>query len=423
MDTVEIKASPRAIACGLRKLTTNHLIAAKLAEGARGLPAGVKHPYQLLAAMRRAAPYLGYTRLLPLMEELFRWTQPQDWVPDADPVVWPSNEQLAVALDCSERHVSRLIASAIEARLIIARDGSDRKRRGYRENGRIIWAWGLSLRPMAGRYADFIEAAHVGEAARASCRTLRRQAGAARQAIAQLIELARTQSLPTQTLEELLRAACHASSDLKRINDPEGLVQILRKIDSLRGQATEWLERAVNSVNMSGSDDSHVGPILPTKKSLEPNGSTVMAGEEVRPSPTLTCTQAPEPIPDKLNLAPTELIRLAPKLETYLLADQPNWVDVADAAALLSQHLGISKSVYGEACRTLGRTPATVAIAVISTKPADYFHTSGPGGYLRGMLRRAERGQLFLDRSIFGLRDAAGYPGKRSNESPNGHRA
>ena len=420
---MEIKASPRGMACGLRKLTTNHLIAARLAERARGLPAGVKHPHQLLAAMRRAAPYLGYTRLLALMEELFRWTQPQDWMPDADPVVWPSNEQLAVALDCSERHVSRLIAAAIEARLIVARDGSDRKRRGYRESGRIIWAWGLSLRPMAGRYADFIEAAQAGEAARASCRTLRRQAGAARQAIAQLIELARTQSLPTSALEELLRAACHASSDLKASDDPERLEQVLREIDSLRVRATEWLERAVNSLNMSGSDDSHVSPILPTKKSREPIGSTVMACEKMTPPPTLACTQASERIPDRLNLAPTELIRLAPKLESYLLTDHPNWNNVADAAALLSQHLGISKSLYGEACRTLGRTPATVAIAVISTKRADYFHTSGPGGYLRGMLRRAERGQLFLDRSIFGLRDAAGYPGKRSNESRGKHMA
>jgi replication initiation protein RepC len=413
MDSVEIQAFSRGVACGLRKLTTNHLIAARLAEKVHGLPACVKHPNQLLAAMRRAAPYLGYCRLLPLMEELFRWTQPQDWAPGDDPVVWPSNEDLAAALDCSERHVSRLIAAAIEAKLIVARDCSDRKRRGYRKNGRIVWAWGISLRPMAGRHADFVRAAQEGEAARLASRTLRRKAGAAQQTIAQLVELARSQNLPTHLLEDLYESARQIGSNLKRIGDPTKLTQIVGKLEALRTQATDWVERSVKSVNMSGSDDSHVGPILLTNKSQEPTGSTVIAWKEKALPPPQPHEQPPEPVPAKLNLAPTELVRLAPRLESCLLTDHPNWNDVADAAAVLSNHLGIPRSLYGEACRTLGRTPAAVAIAVISTKRPDYFHTSGPGGYLRGMLRRAERGQLFLDRSIFGLRDAAGYRRKQ----------
>jgi replication initiation protein RepC len=201
-------------------------------------------------------------------------------------------------------------------------------------------------------------------------------------------------------------------SNLKRVEDSLKLTQIVDTLEALRRQATNWVERAVEDMNMSGSDDSQVQPILPTSKDLEPFGSTVVAQEKKAPPPSLPREQ-PEPISTKLNLAPAELVRLAPRLESCLVTDQPNWNDVADAAAVLSNHLGIPRSLYGEACRTLGRAPAAVAIAVISTKPPGYFHTSGPGGYLRGMLKRAECGQLFLDRSVFGLRDSAGYRRKQ----------
>ena len=270
---------------------------------------------------------------------------------------------------------------------------------------------------MAARHADFVKAAQEGQAARLACRTLRRKAGAARQAIAQLLELTHAQNLPTHLLEELYEAAQQIGSNLKCIGDPNRLTDIVGKLEALRAQASDWVERSVESVNMSGSGDSCVGSILLTNRNqgtyqVYCNGS---GREGALPSPPPK--QAPEPISDKLDLTPTELIRLAPRLESCLLTDRPSWNDLAAAAAVLSHHLGIPRSLYGEACRTLGRIPAAVAIAIVSTKRPDYFHTSGPGGYLRGMLRRAERGQLFLDRSVFGLRDAAGYRRKSHDES------
>ncbi|WP_158600862.1 plasmid replication protein RepC [Teichococcus wenyumeiae] len=406
---MEIHSFPRQENCGLRKLTTNHLVAARLAEQAAGLPPGVKHPNQLLAAMRRAAPYLGYTRLLPLMETLFRWTQPQDWAPGAEPIVWPSNEELALALDCSERHVSRLIATAIEARLIVAKDGTDRKRRGCRQDGRILWAWGFNLRPMAARHADFVQAAEAGERARRLCRDLRRQAGQARQFLAQLLGLAQERGLPTVALEEQVAAAQQIASALRRSEEPAKLEALVAALQALAAKAREALEEAVESANMSGSADHDVRPKLLTKTPTEPEGSTVAAQEEVAPTPALPIQPEIRLAEDGFRISPAELVRLAPRLENCLGTRQPGWSDIADAASLLAQQLGISHGLYGEACQMLGRHPAAVAIAIISTKQAGHFHSTGPGGYLRGMLRRAGKGELFLDRSIHGLREAAGY--------------
>jgi replication initiation protein RepC len=392
---------PRGMAAGLRKLTTHHLLAARMAEQVRGLPPGIKHPNQLLAAMRRAAPYLGHGRLLPLMEALFRWTQPQDWSPDGEPIVWPSNDDLATALGCSERHVSRLIATAIEARLLVPRDGSDRKRRGFRENGCIVWAWGLNLRPMAARHADFRAAAEAGEQARRQCQALRRQASIARQSVAQLLELARHHDLPATEFTERYQDALRLCASLRRMDDPGRIAPHLAALHALVSEATAWVEQAVENGDMSGLADSGVRPILLTRTPTEPEGSTVTAQPLAAP--------ALPPLDTALNLSPEELLRLAPKLKSYLTTSRPGWGDVSDAAAALARHLDIPSGLYGEACQRLGRKPAAIAIAIISAKQPGYFHSAGPGGYLRGMLRRASQGALFLERSIFGLRDASGY--------------
>jgi replication initiation protein RepC len=398
------------MACGLRKLTINHLVAAKLAEQAQGLPPGVKHPNQLLAAMRRAAPYLHHARLLPLMEELFRWTQPQDWGPDCEPIVWPSNDDLANALGCSERHVSRLIATAIEARLIVPRDGSDRKRRGFRQDGRIVWAWGFNLRPMAARYTEFRHTAEEGERARRECQAMRRQASTLRQSMAQLLDLAHRHGMPKATLEEHYGHALQTCNEMRRVTDPAALASRLESLQSAAKGAGAELDRLVKDAEMSGSGDIRVRPIIPTNTPTDPSGSVVVAQEAVAAIPAL-------PLPEKSgSLSPDELARLAPRLRHHLRTEWPNWSEMSDAASALARQLGIPQSLYGEACQKLGRKPAAIAIAVISAKADGYFHNAGAGGYLRGMLRRAGQGKLHLERSIFGLREASDH--RRRSPSP-----
>ncbi|WP_176559777.1 plasmid replication protein RepC [Teichococcus rhizosphaerae] len=415
---MEALAFPRGASCGLRKLTVNHLAAARLAGRAQGLPPGVRHPNQLLAALRRAAPHLGCTRLLPLMETLFRWTQPQDWAPDAAPIVWPSNEALALALDCSERHVSRLIAAAIEARLLTARDGTDRKRRGLRQEGRILWAWGLDLRPMAARHAEFVAAAEAGERARRHCSALRREGARARQALAQLLALAQDRQIPAAPLAAKLEEARRLTAPLGRAEDPARLEAAIGAARLLVAEATSWLEQAVESADMSGLGDADVRSNIPTESPHEPEGITVAApgrgrlAEKAAPPLPRQVSAAEAVVPEAPRLHPAELARLAPRLGEQVLSPRPGWGEISEAALALARRLGIPATLYGEACQVLGRPGAAVAIGIISTKPEGHFHSAGPGGYLRGMLRRAREGGLFLERSLFGLREKAARDGR-----------
>ena len=99
-------------------------------------------------------------------------------------------------------------------------------------------------------------------------------------------------------------------------------------------------------------------------------------------------------------------MRLAPKLKPYLRRSNPTWPEIVDAADWLRHDLGVSKSLWGDACLAMGRELAAVALAIVSTKEAEHFKTS-PGGYFHGMVAKARAGELHLERTVWALRRAS----------------
>ena len=106
------------------------------------------------------------------------------------------------------------------------------------------------------------------------------------------------------------------------------------------------------------------------------------------------------------GVRPDELVRLAPRLRSYLLRPNPTWPEIIDAADWLRHDLDVSKSLWGDACLTLGRDLAAVALAIVSTKTPEHFRTT-PGGYFHGMVQKAKAGELHLERTVWALRRAA----------------
>jgi len=106
------------------------------------------------------------------------------------------------------------------------------------------------------------------------------------------------------------------------------------------------------------------------------------------------------------GIAPDELVRLVPKLKPYLRRPSPSWPELVDAAEWLRHDLGISKSLWGDACLAMGRELAAVALAVVATKDPGHF-TSSPGGYFHGMVIKAKAGELHLERTVWAMRRAA----------------
>ena len=115
-----------------------------------------------------------------------------------------------------------------------------------------------------------------------------------------------------------------------------------------------------------------------------------------------------------IKLPIDELLHLAPRLRPYLTSPQPAWPEIVDAADWLRGELGVSKSLWGEACIAMGREQAAIAVAIVSAKPAAYFRST-PGGYFHGMVEKAKSGQLNLGRTVWGLRQTAAAKSRRGS--------
>ena len=150
-----------------------------------------------------------------------------------------------------------------------------------------------------------------------------------------------------------------------------------------------------------------------TNITLNPNdiNHTVIASKEssraeAKPLKDETTPQGDKLFPERLNVTPVQMVELAPRLAPYMPArfNDMDWAALIEAALWLSGEMGINRTLWARACQVMGREYAAVALALVSTRPAGHF-TSGPGGYFAGMLRKFERGELCLSRTLWKLKD------------------
>ena len=429
---------------GFRRLTPSLLRADRTAESFDGLPEGVTAPGQLLAAFKAAAPRLGLSpRLVHAVDWLFRFTQPQDWGRGGRPIVWPSANLQQEALGMSATQAKALNRALIEAGVVTMKDSPNGKRYGVRDRaGRITEAYGFDLSPVAARHAEFARLAEEARAERAEMGRLRRRATIARKGIAQLLETAGEYGLGGEDWASLARETRTLAKALKKVERPEEMALGVESLERRQRGARERLESLLSEAKTGPAETVDSDPLGPENRPhqdtynppLNPNPDTVIANEgcSAPPGEVVPTQAAPEPpaapqetkrtAPTRvegtvLRLSTEELVRLAPRLRPYLTVPTPTWPAVVDAADWLRGELGVSKSLWGEACLAMGREEAAIAVAIVSAKPAGHFRSS-PGGYFHGMVAKAKAGELNLARTIWGLRTRERRAGAGEGRSP-----
>src|SRR5271170_7666692 len=403
-----------------RRLTPGLIKVDRMAEEFSGLPDGVTVHGQLLGAFKAAAPRLGLaTRLVHEVDWLFRFTQPQDWERGARPLVWPSALLQQEALGVSETQAKRLNRYLIERGLITMKDSPNGKRYGRRDaRGRIVEAYGFDLSPLAARYKEFVQLAEEGRAERAAMGRLRRRATIARKGIAQILETARDYDLRGEEWPTLEREAQAIVQELKRAELPSDLEATVVSLERRQYEARNRLEMLLKDVNKVPSQPENAPHQYTYKQNPYPQQDTVIASKtsskpQEDPAPVSAAPETPTR-PEKgmvHGIHPEELVKLAPRLKSYLRRPNPTWSEIIDAADWLRHDLDVSKPLWGDACLTMGRDLAAVALAIVSTKDPEHFRTT-PGGYFHGMVQKAKAGELHLERTVWALR-RAGQPETR----------
>jgi replication initiation protein RepC len=406
----------------------------KLARRFAGKPEGqgAPKPGKLLAAFKAAAPHMGFSpRVVHAIDWLFAFTKPQDWAEGSRPIVWPSAETQRHALNLGASQTKALNRTLVELGLIVMKDGPHGWRRGSRDaTGRITEAYGFDLSPIGVRRAEFEAAAAAGREEHKAKQQLRRRAAIARNGIAQIVETASELGFTDDTwphLEEEASALVRALAKVERVEDLAiGVASLERRQAEARERFENQLPPAAETSWQQKADNSGPqGPIYQPHNTYESTAYPKDTVEVHQGGSPPADREVPAQIPPKrsqvvpqgqpagmvkgtaLRLRTDELVRLAPRLQPYLLTSIPSWPDVVDAADRLRHDLGVDQHLWGEACRAMGREQAAIAVAIVSAKPAGHI-TASPGGYFHGMVAKAKAGELNLDRTIWGMRARGG---------------
>jgi replication initiation protein RepC len=426
-------------ATGLRKLTPPMLGTIKVAETYRFTAAML--PGQALAAFKAAAPYLGFRpSVVHAVDWLFRFTDPIDWQPSSRPIVWPSAAMQQQEMGLGASQVKNLNRHLVELGLVVMRDSPNGKRYGRRgPQGRIIEAYGFDLSPIASRFAEFQAVAQAGRDERARLQGLRRRATIARNGIRQLLETAVEQRITGGEWDAHHEATWSASRGVAGRRNSEEIEMAVATLERAQSEMRHFLEVALGAGRDSQTTDGGKAvdsnpkqpenwPHITTTNHLLNPKDTVIAADESnfgtastwRPTRTIEgptkhgFAQGIDNVKrgnsasrtdsgSLLKITPAELTRLAPRLKPYLRDASPKWPEIVEAADSLRDEMGISKSIWGDACLAMGREQAAIAVAIVSAKPPGHFRGS-PGAYFHGMVSKARSGKLHLARTVWGMR-------------------
>ncbi|WP_051101965.1 replication initiation protein RepC [Bartonella schoenbuchensis] len=102
------------------------------------------------------------------------------------------------------------------------------------------------------------------------------------------------------------------------------------------------------------------------------------------------------------QIKPETLISAMPNVSEFLDNKLNSVDDLVNSTDFLAKMTGISPDAVKQAKITMGFKKAAFAMAIILEKYARQIIHS-PGGYLRGMIDKQKRGELYLERSIYGL--------------------
>ena len=404
------------LAPGLRRLPAQALVVQAQAETFSGLEA-TRTPGQCLAALKRASASLGLSpQAVALLDQLMAFSQPQDWREGARPIVWPSNDLLVRQFGVDARTLRRWLAELLRLGLLVAVDSPTGARWGRRDaTGRIVEAYGFDLSPLAERFEEFQALAETLKAERARHAALRRRLTIARKAIRQIAETALEEGLDGRDWRSWRDEAAALAALAPDAGVPLApLDRAVRALEAARRQGEAKLREALAALGEKGVRES-----APADIRVRPNTTTnqppsllgrnedrqgIGNGPGAHASPTSAGREKEDDHDDEDPPAPTPafVLRVSPSLKRWLRHERPTWADVVEAADRLRRELGVSRAAWAEACQVLGRYGAATAVAIIAAKRGEI---DAPGGYLRGMVARARKGELYLVRSLYGLAD------------------
>lgn len=398
----------------------------------RYLPRDDVRPGQYLAAFKGATAILGVpARVRELIDHLAAYVREDDWAAGT-PWAWPSNDELGLVLQLGRTQVKTIIRQARDMGFVNIRESANGRRYGFRDDrGHIVEAYGFDLSPLAARFDEFRHITDEFRAAKAARRLARLDATAVRNELVETAAAGVVQAPAAADWQRVHDRAYEAWHQTRTLDDPEQLRAIVDEMkrqrddllsalaDAVKDGETDPLGAAGRPLNtttnhpLASNEAARSGIGLTADRSNNvgrPPGRPLALGDErsrvsddAQPDSPVSSIDALRGFP----ATPELCLALAPALRGYLGRDsgRPTWSTLVDAAFFVRADLGISRSVWEQACTVMGRVPAAVTIAVVACRAGlGEVHTA-PGGLFRAMMNQHMDGKLRLDRTLHRLVD------------------
>jgi replication initiation protein RepC len=334
-------------------------------------------------------------------------------------VVFPSNVQLSVrAHGMSGTTLRRHLGALVDAGLIIRKDSPNGKRYARKDrSGAIETAFGFSLAPLLARAQELAHLAQQVEADKKALRLARERLTLCRRDVRKLM----TAAMEEGAAGDWGMIESHYIGLVGRIpRNPkqEDLAPIIDELEMLRAEIINILEMQLNSEKSDGNDHQNGCHIQNSNTDLpiesEPSFEKKQGDAEVIKPKPLTDPKTIDPkAADPIKAFPLSMVlRACPTMSDYAKDGAiANWRELMATAVLVRSMLGISPSAYQDACEIMGPEGAAVAIGCILERGG---HINSPGGYLRDLTRRAQRGEFSLGPVLMALIRANGENGQKT---------
>lgn len=337
-------------------------------------------------------------RSLAVLDALLSFYPDNDLKQEAKLIVFPSNAQLSVrAHGIAGATLRRHLALLVEARLIVRKDSANGKRYARKDKaGDIEHAFGFDLSPLLVRSEELALLAQEVSDARAEFRRMKENLTICRRDLRKLISAAMDEGAPGNW--GLIEG--HYFQFVKRI--PR--VPTLADLQALLAEAELLREEILNVLDLKDNSEKTITNAAHYEQHIQ--NSNTESIYELEPSSReeqgANAEKEKERQREPMKGFPLGMVlKACPDIADYGPGGNiSGWRDLMTAAVVVRSMLGVSPSAYQEACEIMGPENAAVAVACILERAG---HINSPGGYLRDLTRKAERGEFGLGPMLMAL--------------------
>ncbi len=432
------------------KLLRNQL---EYSKNFQGLPENITY-YDILRLIKKVGRKIGFNSvLISHLEYLLNHTKNHDWIDGGRPIIYKTVQKTALELGLSERQVNNREQSLHKLGVLVWTDFGNHRRMGKRDDrGKIIFAYGVNLSPMAKLYDNLIMLSAEQDDFEQEWQFLRRQHSAIKGEIhCKLNILVEYQDNDNFNLDEFINIKdqiaempprIRVSIGIDKISDLiERLKSILMAVDNLLSSIENSLNNPPWQNKTSALAEADFRPKYYTNKDniSKDNGNDILMrtnSDELAVEEDINFANAHQdglpnkpvrqirPVQAIKNIIPLQKNRsgiadsgvqhismgnalaiASRQFKSYIPdIENCNWRDITEAAEYSCHDLGINRSAWVDAVAVMGRNAAAIAVLIIDVNKNHPTHPiKSAGGVLRGMTIAAEDDKLHLHRSIFGI--------------------